>query len=73
VTACFKLMKALQPANDPKREICEACVYFNCNLDQSFSLTSKSTQPFCGLDFTPGDDRCVEMRTNNCGAGRSKD
>jgi len=25
------------------------------------------SQHSCGLDFIPGDDKCKEMRTNNCG------
>jgi len=61
-------MKALQPTNDQKRSFCESCVYFSSNLDQSFSLTNKLTGPFCGLEYTPGDDKCIEMRTNNCSA-----
>jgi hypothetical protein len=43
-------------------------VYFSRNLDQSFSLTNKFARPFCGLEYTPGDDKCIEMRTNNCSA-----
>ncbi|HUI67811.1 MAG TPA: hypothetical protein VL087_06345 [Nitrospirota bacterium] len=70
MTACFKLMKALQPKimQQPEHSICEPCVYFSRNLDlTTLQSIAPSAQPdACGLGFIPGDDGCNEMRTSNC-------
>ena len=72
MTACFKLLKALQPDIRPgSSPICEQCVYFSGNLDPSHFSSNRSSQPSCGLDFTPGDEMCNEMRTNNCSARKN--
>jgi len=75
LTACFKLMKALQPDNHQDRvaSLCAPCVYYSKNLDASFSPSPEATQHACGLGFAPGDDDCTEMRTNNCGMRKKKD
>ena len=70
MTACFKLLKALQPktVQQPEHSICEPCVYFSRNLD--FTELELGASPAhtdaCGLGFIPGDDGCNEMRTSNC-------
>jgi hypothetical protein len=64
-------MKALQPDRQPDRSLCEPCVYFSGNLDPSYSFVNGPLQHFCGLDFIPGDDKCVEMRTNDCSAKKN--
>ena len=72
MTACFKLMKALQPDKQPGScSLCEQCVYFSGNLDPSHFSSSKPSQNSCGLGFIPGDDKCNEMRTNNCSARKN--
>ena len=67
-------MKALQPDNHQNRvaSLCAPCVYFSKNLDLSFFPTGGPEQPTCGLGFLPGDERCAEMRTNNCGIRKKK-
>ncbi len=70
MTACFKLMKALQPNEQQPKALCEPCVYFSRNLDSTYSSSHGPSQHSCGLDFTPGDEKCNEMRTNNCSAGK---
>lgn len=68
MTACFKLMKALQPNEQRPKALCESCVYFGRNLDSTYSSSHGLSRHLCGLDFTPGDEKCNEMRTNNCSA-----
>jgi hypothetical protein len=67
VTACFKLMKALQPEelHPTRTSLCEPCVYFSKNLDKA-EYPAPEQQARCGLDFLPGDTDCAEMRTDNC-------
>jgi hypothetical protein len=48
--------------------LCESCVYFNRNLDPSLFSTREYSQSACSLEFIPDDNKCAEMRTNNCGA-----
>jgi hypothetical protein len=70
LTACFKLMKTLQPGKKQQTGFpCEPCVYFSRNLDPSYAASTGGHSNYsCGLDFNPGDDKCIEMRTNNCSA-----
>ncbi len=76
MTACFKLMKALQPnTKHPDSSLCEPCVYFSRNLDPANlgpDAAGMKNQNDCGLGFTPGDAGCTEMRTNNCSARKGK-
>ncbi len=65
MTACFKLMKTLR-SEQQSNSLCDSCVYFSRNLDPSYSSPNAPSQHSCGLDFIPGDDKCNEMRTNNC-------
>lgn len=62
-------MRALQPNNHQDRvsSLCLPCVYYSKNLDPSLVPSSEKEQDFCGLDYTPGDEGCSEMRTSNCG------
>jgi len=69
MTTCFKLMKALQTHSN---SFCAQCVYFNGNLDSSYSTSNEPSQHSCGLEFIPGDDKCTEMRMNNCSARKGK-
>ena len=73
MTACFKLMRALQqPSRIDPRALCAACVYFSKNLDTAeYPLLMKSAD-HCGLGFLPNDAGCREMRTNNCSTRKSK-
>jgi hypothetical protein len=68
-------MKALQPGNnqDHTDSLCVPCVYYSKNLDASLFPPSEPGQHVCGLGFAPGDDKCAEMRTNNCGMRKKKD
>jgi len=65
-------MRTLHPnvSRDSVESLCEPCVYYSKNLDLSFS-PPPAPRYVCGLDFTPGDDNCTEMRTNNCSARKS--
>jgi len=62
-------MKASRPDNHQEHDasLCAPCVYYSKNLDPSFSPSSDQTHHACGLGYLPGDDNCIEMRTNNCG------
>jgi hypothetical protein len=65
-------MRTLRPNNQEQvASLCAPCVYYSKNLDPSFTPSSEIAQHACGLGFVPGDDNCIEMRTNNCG-GRKK-
>lgn len=66
-------MRTLQPniSQDSVEALCEPCVYFSKNLDPSFSPPFALSRHVCGLGFTPGDDNCTEMRTNNCSMRKS--
>jgi len=66
------LKASVKPLNAPRSErqfpsVCGPCVYFSKNLDPSYCSSNMPSQHSCGLDFIPGDDKCNEMRTNNCG------
>jgi len=75
LTACFKLMRALQPKEEHPAgtSLCNPCVYFSKNLDP---MKLQSDEPVrhdgCGLGFLSGDEGCNEMRTNNCSAGKKQ-
>jgi len=62
-------MRTLHPniSQDSVESLCEPCVYYSKNLDPSCSPLFALSRYGCGLDFTPGDDICTEMRTSNCG------
>jgi hypothetical protein len=64
----FKLVKALQSEQKSGNSLCALCVYFSGNLEPSYTSSNMPSQYSCGLDFIPGDDKCNEMRTNNCSA-----
>jgi len=68
-------MRTLHPDGHQDRvdSLCAPCVYYSKNLDPSVVLSSDDTQVPCGLGFSPGDEGCAEMRTNNCGMRRKKD
>jgi len=67
-------MSTLQPDDHQDRiaYLCAPCVYYSKNLDPSFFPSPDLSQPACGLGFIPGDDKCSEMRTNNCGMRKKK-
>ncbi|MDD1682507.1 MAG: hypothetical protein LUO98_01615 [Methanoregula sp.] len=67
-------MRTLQPNNQEQdASLCSPCVYYSKNLDPSFTPSAETAQHACGLEFDPGDDNCIEMRTNNCGRRKKKD
>lgn len=69
MTACFKLMKALQQHSRPHSDThCTSCVYFSKNLDEKEYPVLMETAASCGLGFLAGDGGCTEMRTDNCSA-----
>ncbi len=74
MTACFKIMRALQQQSnqnpDPR---CISCVYFSDNLDQAEFPAPTKNDTGCGLSFLPGDNGCGEMRTDNCSARKARD
>ncbi len=76
MTACFKLMKTLQPKKRQQDDsFCDICVYHSMNLDRAlYEGTGVGDFPEdgCSLDFIPGDSRCVEMKTSNCSVRKSK-
>ncbi len=76
MSACFKLMKTLQPNKQQQEDsLCAICVYHSMNLDRSlYGGTGIGELPAdgCSLDFVPGDSRCEEMRTSNCSVRKSK-
>lgn len=68
-------MRALQPNNHQVRvaSLCVPCVYYSKNLDPSLVPSLENELDSCGLGFSPGDDSCAEMRTNNCRMRKKKD
>ncbi len=74
MTACFKLMKALhsKEPHPTKASLCEPCVYFSKNLDKNQLPALADSTNGCGLGFIPGDNGCIEMRTDNCSTRKSK-
>ncbi len=70
MSACFKLMKTLQPKKRQQEDsLCDTCVYHSMNLDRSLydgTGAGKLPDDGCSLDFVPGDSRCEDMRTSNC-------
>jgi hypothetical protein len=68
-------MRTLQPDNPQDRvaSLCAPCVYYSKNLDPSLFPMPATSRYACGLGFTPEDDVCTEMRTNNCGMRKKKD
>lgn len=68
-------MRALQSNNHQDRvaSLCAPCVYYSKNLDPSIVPSSEEVQTPCGLGFVPGDEGCMEMRTNNCHMRKKKD
>ena len=73
MTACFKLVKALQQqAGNNRKQHCSPCVYFSKNLDKAASPIPREVAERCGLEFLPGDANCVDMRTDNCSSRRGK-
>ena len=76
MSACFKLMKTLQPKNRQQDDsLCDVCVYHSMNLDRSLcdgSGVGELPDDGCSLDFVPGDGRCEEMRTSNCSVRKLK-
>ena len=77
MTACFKLMKALQPHKQQQTDdfVCTTCVYNSMNLDRSLydgKGIGNLPEDGCSLDFVPGDEGCSEMRTSNCSMRKSK-
>lgn len=72
MTACFKLMRALQqPRSNPDGR-CAPCVYFSKNLDPAEYPVLLEKTVRCGLGFIPGDVGCAEMRTDNCSARKTE-
>lgn len=72
MTACFKLMQALQPQQSSAHtSLCEPCVYFSKNLDKNEYSVLMEKNNLCGLGFLPGDNSCTEMRTDNCSTRKS--
>ena len=52
MTACFKLMKALQPDKQPgSSSFCEQCVYFSGNLDSSHFSSKRTFTTFLRTGF----------------------
>lgn len=67
MTACFKMMKALHHYPSPKPDtFCTSCVYHGNNLDMVEYPVLREAAGLCGLGFIPGDDGCLDMRTDNC-------
>jgi len=62
-------MRTLPQDNQQKgaASLCTPCVYYSKNLDPSFSPLPGADEHVCELGFKPGDDKCNEMRTSNCG------
>ena len=66
-------MKALHPHKRQQTDEphCDTCVYHSMNLDRSLydeNGAGELPENGCSLDFSPKDDGCNEMRTNNCSA-----
>jgi hypothetical protein len=77
LTACFKLMKTLQPdqRRRTKDALCDTCVYHSMNLDRTLydgKGIGDLPEESCALEFVPGDDCCDEMRTSNCSIRKSR-
>ncbi len=76
MSACFKLMKTLQPKQRQyDGSLCDTCVYHSMNLDRSLydgAGVGELPADGCSLDFVPGDSRCEEMRTSNCSMRKAK-
>ena len=77
MTACFKLMKALQPNNRQRTDfyLCNACVYHSLNPDRTLyegKGIGNLPDDGCSLDFVPGNEKCGEMRTSNCSVKKTK-
>jgi len=77
LTACFKIVKALQPHQQRQtgNSFCTTCVYHSRNLDHSlYSAKGLGDLPDdgCSLDFIPGNEGCNEMKTSNCSVRKSR-
>jgi len=73
VTACFKLIRAMQNPSRLKDDThCRQCVYFTKNLDEKEYPLLMTREDRCGLGFLPGDASCSEMRTENCSIRKGK-
>lgn len=66
MTACMKLVRALDNARPHPLAHCGPCVYFSKNIDRAQFPALQDEA--CGLGFAPHDAGCMEMRTDNCSA-----
>lgn len=74
MTPFSRLLNATQPDEQYKDEaaLCAPCVYFSKNLDKVEYPPLPEGTDRCGLGSLPGDETCIELRTNNCSARKRK-
>lgn len=75
MTACFNMMKALQPRQRTDASFCTPCVYYSMNLDHSMyndKGIGNLPENGCSLDFLPKSEQCGEMRTSNCSVRKAR-